>query len=230
MAHTLRSRGASRAIVLLIAAIAAGACTGSSSAIDRSARAGQLARAPQKDAYEGRQIIRTARIRLEVEHLESAGDRVAEVATGAGGYVENRSYADRRSVLTLRVPSEDLDPVLERLAGLGTERARSVSSQDVTEQVADTEASLQNARALRDRLRALLDRATQVEELLKIETELSRVQTQIDQTQGRLERLRSQVALSSISVTLERRRILGPVGYVLDRAAWALRKLFVLRD
>ena len=100
----------------------------------------------------------------------------------------------------------------------------------MTEQLADTEAALENARALRNRLRSLLDRATKVEEILKIETELSRVQTRIDQMEGQIKRLRSQVALSSITAALEKRRVLGPVGYALKGTFWALRKLFVLSE
>ncbi len=48
--------------------------------------------------------------------------------------------------------------------------------------------------------------------------------------QGRLDRLKSQVELSALSVTLQRDVVLGPLGYVGYGVWWALSKLFVIRS
>ena len=47
--------------------------------------------------------------------------------------------------------------------------------------------------------------------------------------QARLDRMKSQVELSALTVTLERGRILGPLGYVGYGLWWAFSKLFVIR-
>jgi len=84
--------------------------------------------------------------------------------------------------------------------------------------------------ALRDRLRALLDKAQDVKDILAIEKELGRVQGDIDSMQARLKSLKGKVDLSSITVSIKRKRILGPLGYVLRGAWWTVEKLFVIQE
>jgi hypothetical protein len=84
--------------------------------------------------------------------------------------------------------------------------------------------------ALRDRLRALLDSAKSVKDVLAIEKELGRVQADIDSMQAQLKTLKGKVDLASVTVSIKRRRILGPIGYVLKGAWWAVEKLFVIQE
>lgn len=94
---------------------------------------------------------------------------------------------------------------------------------------ADLTTRLTNNRALRDRLKLLLDRAKDVEDVLAIEKELTRIQSEVETMQATLDRLDSQIALSELSVTLQRRQILGPLGYVSYGLWWTISKLFVIR-
>jgi hypothetical protein len=107
--------------------------------------------------------------------------------------------------------------------------SRSTFASDVTEQHADLSTRLANNLALRDRLKLLLDRAQDVEDVLAIERELTRVQSEVETMQASHERLDSQIALSELSVGLERRQILGPLGYVAYGLWWGISKLFVIR-
>ena len=145
---------------------------------------------------------------------------------GAG----NGQQANRDSEVTLvcRIPAAQLDAAMDRIAALGKEEGRSTSATDVTDQYADLETRLRNNSALRDRLQVLLKRATKVEDVLAIEKELNRVQSEVETMQGRLDRMKSQVALSALKVTLERRVVLGPLGYVGYGLWWAISKLFVI--
>ena len=131
--------------------------------------------------------------------------------------------------LTCRVPATRLDQIMDSIASLGKEERRSVSATDVTEQYADLETRLRNDLALRERLRQLLNRARGVEDVLAIEKELNRIQSEIETMQARFDHLKSDVELSTLSVTLERKRILGPLGYVGYGLWWTLSKLFVIR-
>jgi hypothetical protein len=177
-----------------------------------------------------RKLIRSGQITISLADLEGATDAVERIVTEAGGYVEQSHVAEEsRARLQCRVPAARLEATMDAIGALGDERYRSVSAEDVTEEYADLEAHLRNDRALRDRLRKLLDHATKVEDVLAIEKELNRVQSGIEAMEGRLERLASQVELSALSVTLERERILGPLGYVGYGLWWAISKLFVIR-
>ena len=187
--------------------------------------------APGQGGYRAERIaIRRAELTLEVDDVAKAAAAAAQVAEARGGFAENQTVTDERTGwVSLRVPAERLDESLAALAALGREKSRSVSSEDVTEQYLDLETRLRNARELRDRLRALLAKGTTVTDLVAVETELARVQTEIESMDGQLTRLKGQVDLATVTVTLERKRILGPLGYVAKGIAWAVGKLFVIR-
>lgn len=162
-----------------------------------------------------RYSVLTAIQKVSVKEVESASRQVESVVKTNDGYIQNQSLREEDSAyLTLRVPPPHVKPVLDAVAALGTEEARSISSQDVTEQYIDTEARLKNAIALRDRLKSLLGQANSVKDILEIEKELTRVQSDIDSMQARLKSLKGQVDLAQIDLTLERKKILGPVGYI----------------
>jgi Domain of unknown function (DUF4349) len=187
--------------------------------------------APGQGGYRAERIaIRRAELTLEVEDVAKAAAAAAQVAEARGGFAENQTVTDERTGwVSLRVPADRLDETLAALAALGHEKSRSVSSEDVTEQYLDLETRLRNARELRDRLRALLAKGATVTDLVAVETELARVQTEIESMDGQLTRLKGQVDLATVTVTLERKRILGPLGYVAKGIAWAVGKLFVIR-
>lgn len=176
-----------------------------------------------------RQIIRTADLAVEVGDVAEARVAAERALTGRGGWLESVHETEHALQLQMRVPADDLDAFLADLGGLGTLTRASVSSRDVTEEHADLRVRLANSLKLRDRLRELLDRATTVEQMLAVEKELARVQSEVESLQGRLDRLEGQVAMSSVSLTLEPRRILGPLGYLGWGLWWAIEKLFVIR-
>jgi hypothetical protein len=116
------------------------------------------------------------------------------------------------------------------MEALGTVYSRSVNGDDVTEKYIDVEARLKNKIALRDRLKQLLNKATEVKDILAIETELNRVQADIDSMEGIIKSLKGQVDFATVELSLERKQILGPIGYVFKGLWWGVKKLFVLRD
>jgi hypothetical protein len=178
-----------------------------------------------------RVIIRTGSVVVEVPDLAIASAQLEARIEALGGYVEDSTTTEEMIHLAARVPSAQLDAFLDEAAALGEEKSRSVSGRDVTEEYADIGAELDNLLALRDRLRALLDKAQNVEEILKVERELTRVQTRIDSLTGRKERIEKDVALSRVSVTLQKKpepRILGPLGLLYEGGKWLAIKLFVI--
>jgi len=184
---------------------------------------------PEPGALAERKIIKSGYLEVSLADLETARKDAERLVTEAGGYVEQaRATRDSDVTLLCRVPAAQLDPTMDRIAALGKEENRSTSASDVTDQYADLETRLHNNTALRDRLQQLLKRATKVEDVLAIEKELNRVQSEVEMMQGRLDRLKSQVALSSLSVTLKREVVLGPLGYAAYGLWWAISKLFVI--
>jgi hypothetical protein len=75
------------------------------------------------------------------------------------------------------------------------------TTEDLTREIVDTEATLRAKRALRDRLQQLLaTRPGSLSDLLGVERELSGVQGEIDSTESNLTTMRTRVAMSALTI------------------------------
>jgi len=173
---------------------------------------------------------KTAELRVDVSDVEKSAAAAQAIISESGGYTEALRQSEKVKVsLVGRVPTSQLEKVLEKLAALGSETYRAVGSEDVTEHYFDLEARLKNAVALRDRLRSLLSQAKSVKDILSVETELSRVQAEVESMQGQFDYLKRRADLATIQLSLDQARVLGPLGYAFKGLAWFFTKLFVLR-
>ncbi len=150
----------------------------------------------------GDRIAREATLRLEVEAGAAAGtaETVREVAADAGGFVESSERSRASATVTIRVPAERFDAVLERLEGLGEVAGERVVSEDVSAEVVDVEARLRTWRSQRDSLLALMEETTSVEESINVRSELVGVQERIEQLEGRRQLLADRVAMAAVTV------------------------------
>ncbi|MFN8077377.1 MAG: DUF4349 domain-containing protein [Kineosporiaceae bacterium] len=159
-----------------------------------------------------RQIIRTATITVAVADLDEAASAVRALGPSVGGLVateksdrppaEDDESSSGTTVIELRVPADKLDAAVARLAALGTVRARALTSEDVTSQVADLDGRVATQRAALERVRQLLAKATNVKDVLALEADLTQRESDLEGMMQRLAALRGQVALSSLTVTL----------------------------
>ena len=157
-----------------------------------------------------RQTIRTGEIRLRVNDTERASERIRRLAAERGGFVSDSSQeveeqyneTRRTGTMTVRVPSEEFDATVAEIESLGEVRSVDTRSEDVTDQLVDIEARLENLRAERDRLRELYDGANDTEDVLAVQRELSDVQEEIERLEARQAALERDVALATITVRL----------------------------
>lgn len=182
---------------LLLLAVAAAGCGGGRKAVDQ--------RAAQAEA---RQVVRTADLTVRVGDAAGAAEQAARVAREANGFVfAQRSDLEGRkeSRLTIKVPPERFEPVLDALLGLGQGVRRDVDAHDVTDQVVDLDGRLRTSQASAERLRALVGEARSTGDIVAIETELAKREAEIESVQGRLRLLHSQVDLATINARLTER-------------------------
>jgi hypothetical protein len=178
-----------------------------------------------------RMLVWKAHLSMQVWNVSNAVAQATALAEAQGGYVEKKSdSSDESARLTLRVPAKAFKPAVSSLETLGSVTYRDVSGDDVTEQFIDVEARLKNKIVLRDRLKQLLEKATEVKDILAIETELNRVQGDIDSMEGRIKALKGQVDYATVTLSLNRKPILGPLGYLFKGIWWGVEKLFVIRE
>ena len=187
-------------------------------------------RAEPAQAGIGRLLIRRASMLLEVENPEAVARRVAAVTASLGGYIEQSRESSGGGVhIRVRVPAATLEEAMDSVATLGRVEKRQISADDVTEQVVDLGARVATRRAVRDRLRSLLERASSIEDVITVERELARVQGELDALERRLEYLRGSSAMAVMEVDARRKRILGPLGWVVAGAVWVVEKAFIIR-
>ncbi len=155
-----------------------------------------------------RAVIITGSMYMTVEDPIVAADRAAGIVKNAGGRVDARSETapDERNGgsawLTLRIPSNRLDGVVEDLRGLGTVDQFSTDSYDVTTQVIDLEAQISTLRASTGRIEALLLEAKDISDIITLENELDNRQARLESLEAHKRGLDDQVSMSTLDVSL----------------------------
>ena len=156
-----------------------------------------------------RKIVRNASLQIEVSNTEVARELVENKVRNLNGRITNlNSYEVRQGVLsynfTVRVPSDMLNKAMEEFTKMGVKKSESINEQDITAQYTDTESRLRNLETRRDRLRELMERDTDnLADVLQIDRELSNVQQQIENYERTLKQHDTNVAFSSINLSLQ---------------------------
>lgn len=157
---------------------------------------------PQPGATD-RKLSRSARLELTATKVADVVAQARGIAQGAGGYTGQESTGDDSATLSLAVPADKLDPVLDQLAHLGTSLVkREMSTQDVTGQVVDVESRLSTQRASVERIRALLARATSVSDITSIESELTNRESALESLEQQRDSLAGSVAMATVAMTV----------------------------
>lgn len=187
--------------------------------------------APQAPAAEGgdvaRKLIKSGSMTIVTTQVDQATKLAEQVVKQNGGRIEDKNEGEDVQ-LDIRVPAEKLEITMKAMEGLGTVSHQKVWVKDVTEEYIDVEAKLKNMHALRDRLRELYKKANKVSDMLKIERELARVQGELDSMEGRMKAMKRDVAYSELNLSIERRKIPGPLGAVGKGIGWIFKKLWVV--
>ncbi|WP_276271988.1 DUF4349 domain-containing protein [Haloarcula litorea] len=161
-------------------------------------------------AAQQRSIIKRGHMVVEVENFSDSRAALAGQTRQYGGFVAGSSQRLHRTgnttwttgYVVLRVPSEDYGELQDDVADEGTVLSEETETEDVTDQLVDLEARLENLRERRSRLRTFYEEANGTEELLRIEEELSEVQGQIERLQAQKRSLERKVAYSTLRVEL----------------------------
>jgi len=157
---------------------------------------------PQAGASD-RKLSRSARLDLTATKVTDVVAQARGIAQGAGGYTGQESTGEDSATLSLAVPAEKLDGVLDQLSHLGTSLVkREMNTQDVTEQVIDVDARLATQRASVERIRALLSRATSVSEIASVESELTSREATLESLEQQRNSLAGSVAMSTVAMSI----------------------------
>ncbi len=164
--------------------------------------------APKAPPAVQRDVVKTASITVTAEDPPAAADRAETVATDAGGRIDGRteyggSVLDRaRITLTLRVPADKLDGVIDELKHLGTVESLDMRAEDVTSQRVDLDARITALQTSVDRLLAIMRDAEDPSALIEAENALSQRQADLDSLRAQRAALGEQISYSTVTVEL----------------------------
>jgi hypothetical protein len=161
-----------------------------------------------RDSAAPAMIIRTGTATIKVDSLEPAVVRLRALALSVGGYVGNSSMQTgsdqlRSATVEIKVPAARWGQLVAGLKPIGTLESENENAQDVGEEFVDVQARVSNAKRLEARLIDLLaNRTGKLSDALQVERELARVREEIERYEGRIRYLRTQAAVSTMTVTI----------------------------
>jgi len=151
-------------------------------------------------------VVRYGNLSLEVSDVDDALGRVTTIVDTAGGYISSSSRSGEGQYLylsvTLRVPAAEFSTVMASLRSEGEVLYEDIYSYEVTMQVLDLEARLENLRASESAFLKLLDRAQTVADVVAVQSELSRIQGDIESFEAQLSGVKDQVEMASVMLSL----------------------------
>ncbi|WP_199300080.1 DUF4349 domain-containing protein [Trichocoleus sp. FACHB-262] len=155
------------------------------------------------------QLIKRAELSVVVKSIDASLKSVAAIAQRQQGDVvglqdqKPQDTSTRHTAsMQIQVPQERLEATLAALAELGNVQSRAITVEDVSTQLVDFQSRLRNLRRSEEMLLKIMERSGSMNDVLRVTQELSNVRQSIEQIDGQLKSLQSQVAFSTINLSL----------------------------
>lgn len=161
-------------------------------------------------------LIKTVRMDVETEDLESLLPQISAKIVQLNGYVESQelyngssysSYRSRSASLTIRVPAESLNGFVEDVQGVSNVVTYNESTENVTLQYVSTESRIKALEVEQERLLELMAKAENMSDLLEIQSRLTDVQYQLENVTSQLRVLANQVDYATIHMYISQVKV-----------------------
>lgn len=161
-----------------------------------------------------RKLIRTGYYTMETLEFDSSIAAIEALVSATGGYIEaghssggngayDRGYKSLRyAEYTVRIPTGDFFSFTDGLENCGSILNSTMNVQEVTDYYYDISARLTSLRIQEERLNTLISQATTLEAIIALESSLSEVRYNIESNEGIIRRLDTQIAYSTITITI----------------------------
>jgi len=170
-----------------------------------------------------RKIIKNADLSIIVEDIKKSKEIIEQkIIKKLGGYVENSNFSRyptyqiqrdatlanqfKQANYTIRVPSDKFDEAIRGLKGIAYKvQNESINSRDVTLEYVDVETQIKNKKIALQRLEEILkDKKLnkEMKDVFATLREIDKVTGEIDRYESRFKRLKSQVTMSTIRLSL----------------------------
>ncbi|MFO0736888.1 MAG: DUF4349 domain-containing protein [Labilithrix sp.] len=159
-----------------------------------------------------RSRITTMNVTIVSDRFDDSMKALRASVDRAGGYVSDLQSSgagdDQQARFEIRVPADRAQEVRGSLAGLGEITNQNEKVEDVTEQRADLDARIANARTQEKRLLEIMaTKSGSINDLVESEKELARVRENIERLEAQQRTLVGKVDYATIHVTLMARAV-----------------------
>jgi hypothetical protein len=176
----------------------------------------------------GRSVIFTADITVRTTDIKAAVGTVTQIAQGQEGavFAEQVNLASKdasnpgsaSATMTLKVPPNALQGVLDQIGKVGTELSRNENASDVTAQVVDVNSRITAANASLARLRELFQHAGNVTDLANVENDIAQREADLESLEAQQRTFAAQTAEATITVNLVATPAVAPVVPTVKKA------------
>ena len=156
------------------------------------------------------QLVKKAELALRVNSIDKSIHAVSQLIQKQQGDLLNlesnkpdQQNSGQTATMQMRVPQAKLESTLDSIAQLGTVERRTLTAEDVSNQLVDYAARLRNFRKQESTLLKIMERAGSIPNVLQVSQQLTQVRQSIEQLDAQLKSLRNQVAYSTITLSLE---------------------------
>lgn len=160
------------------------------------------------EADPGRRLIREGSVTVGYpDTFDAAFREVVRLAQRLGGGaldVDSRTDDEgvTRGSVTVEVPVDDYDELLDGVGDVGPVTRREVRTEDVTDEYTDLESRKRHLERTEQFFLELFDEAETVDEAITIRDRLESVQERIEEIEGRLRRIDERTRMSRLTVEL----------------------------
>ena len=157
----------------------------------------------------GEKVIYSAAVYIKVKDAQAAYDRAAQITRENKGFLGSTNFSqtsDGKALanMTLRVPREKFEAVLNALRTLGDVKGINSSNMDISQQYQELTQQLNNIKVIYDKMvDSLKDKKTDIEKAQRMENALTPYLHRIEALKRQLAVYDNQIAMSTITVALE---------------------------
>ena len=155
-----------------------------------------------------RQFITNVQLSIIVDDFRARITDLEEKAKTLGGFATASATSTltdgtEQAYLTLRVPADKVDSLLQSIRSLSLRVVdEQKQSDDATDQLVDVDARLTSLRESEAQYGEILKQAVSVDDILRITQARTELRQQIEQLEAQKQNLNSQVAFSTVNVTM----------------------------
>ena len=170
---------------------------------------------------ENRKWIVTVNLTAETDDLDALCSALDEKIAALNGYVEDQSVNNgsayqssrryRSANLTIRIPADRIDAVLQDVGGIANIVRQNKSIEDVTLNYVATESRLKALETEEARLLELLAQAENMSDLLEIEARLSEVRSELENYASQKRLYDNQIDYATVYLSIEEVQEYTPV-------------------